>query len=171
MFLLKREHRAFLAFMCDMKKTSFVLLSSALLALQYLLVACGPTINQIKPPPTAAINKSFQNLLSPLPTVPPYLCGAWTANNSPSAYGYVTLYARLTKNTQGVSGARVLAVVHFASYDMTLDQRPASDSGGYITITFALNGRQPRLIPATITVTFTAGHTTVRCSQAFFTPQ
>lgn len=158
--------------MCDMKKNTFFLLSSALLVLQCVLTACGPTINQVKPPPTATINKSFQNLLTPLPTVPPYLCGAWTANNSPSAYGYVTLYARLTKNTQGVSGARALAIVHFVSYDMTLDQRPTSDSGGYIVITFALNGRQPRLVPATITVTFTAaGHTTVQCSQAFFTPQ
>ena len=71
----------------------------------------------------------------------------------------------------GVRGATATAVVHFQGGDQTLDQHPASDSGGYVSFTLALQRRQPDKIPATVDVIFTnfpGG--TLPCSRAFFTP-
>lgn len=121
--------------------------------------------------PTVTIDQAFQEQVSPIATVPPYACGAWTSNNTPGAYGSFSLYARLTRSVAGVAGAKARAVVHLRYQDVTLPQQPASDSGGYVTFFFALMGRQPPLLPATIDVTFTVDGTTVRCSQAFFTPR
>ena len=142
-----------------------------LLPLVLLLAACGPTVNQLSPQQTVTINKTFQSQLSPLPTIPTYRCGSWTSNNAPSPNSTITIYARLTKNVMGVSGATATAVVHFKDGDLTLDQHPASDNGGYVSFSLPLQGRQPRNIPATIDVTFTnfpGG--TLHCTSTFFTP-
>ncbi|MBE3564711.1 MAG: hypothetical protein IMW90_03180 [Thermogemmatispora sp.] len=139
-----------------------------------LLSACGPTANQLSPAATVTINPAFQASTSPLPTVPPYRCGAWASNNAPSPTAVITIYARLTKNLQGVSGATATAVVHFSSGDVPLTQQPTSDQGGYVRFTLSLAGRQPRNVPATVDVTFTnipGGPASLRCSPAFFTPQ
>ncbi|MBV9228362.1 MAG: hypothetical protein JOZ18_03540 [Chloroflexi bacterium] len=151
-----------------MKSTYQLTLSALLLTL--LLAACGPTINQIKPQPTATVDKSFQAQVSPIPTIPPYRCGAWSSNNAPGANSTISIYAKLTKDVTGVSGAKASAVVHFQDNDVTLDQQPVSDGNGYVSFSLPLQGRQPHQVPATVDVTFTVGGTTVHCSPAFFTP-
>jgi hypothetical protein len=145
--------------------------SVALLSLLLLAVACGPTVNQVKPQQTVTIGQSFQRQTTPLPTVPPYRCGAWTSNNAPNAFSTINVFARLTKDVMGVGGATAVAVAHFQNGDMTLDQQPKSDNSGMVSFTLSLQGRQPQGVPTTIDVSFTTEGTTVQCSQAFFTPQ
>ncbi len=91
--------------------------------------------------------------------------------NAPNPYSSIAIYAKLTKNVAGVPGAVAQAVVHFSNGDVTLDARPASDAGGYVSFMLPLQGRQPRLSAATIDISFAVGRQTVHCSQAFFTPQ
>lgn len=142
-----------------------------LLSLLLLITACGPAINQIKPQQTVTIGKTFQTLATPLPTVPPYRCGAWASNNAPNAFSTILVLAKLTKDIKGVGGATAAATVHFAGGDMTLATQPTSDQGGMVSFTLPLQGQQPVGIPATVGVSFTIGGTTVQCSPAFFTPQ
>lgn len=142
-----------------------------LVLLGVILAACGAVVNQAAPQQTVTISKTFQAQISPIPTVPPYRCGAWTSNNAPGTFSTIQIYARLTKNVAGVSGATATAVVHFQNGDQMLDQHPTSDNGGYVSFTLQLQGRQPPGIPATIDVTFTnfpGG--TLHCTPAFFTP-
>ncbi|HLX40111.1 MAG TPA: hypothetical protein VKR42_06240 [Ktedonobacteraceae bacterium] len=148
-----------------------LILISACLTLLVLLSACGVTPTQANVQPTVTINPAFQSQLTPVPTIPPYLCGAWSSNTAPGSGATITIYARLVKNMQGIAGAEANAVVHFQYQDVQLD--PAtSDSGGYVSFTLPLQGRQPVGVPATVDVTFTnfpGG--TLQCSSAFFTPQ
>ena len=137
-----------------------------------LLAACGPSVSAPKVQKTVVVNPSFQAQTTPIPTVPPYRCGAWASNNAPGAYSTITIYARLTtKDAAGVAGATAKAVVHFKDTDQQIDQQPTSDAGGYVSFPLSLQGRQPRLLPATVDVTFTIAGKDVNCSQAFFTPQ
>ncbi len=144
----------------------------AILAL-VALSACGQasagSLGATQPQPTVTIPPGFQQQMSPIPTVPPYRCGAWASDNAPNPGETITIYARLTQKLQGVQGKAATAVVHFSSGDATLDQA-TSDQGGYVTFKVALNGRQPAKVPATVDVTFAglAGGS-VSC-QAFFTP-
>jgi len=135
-----------------------------------LLAGCGTTASQLKPQQTIVVSKSFQSQISPVPTVPTYRCGAWSANNAPGAYSVLTVYAKLTKNVLGVSGATASATVHFYGNDVTLDHQPVSDAGGYVTFTVPLAGRQPRQTPTTVDVSYNIGSKTVHCTPAFFTP-
>ena len=144
--------------------------SAMLATLLLILIACGPTVDGIKPQQTVTVDKSFQVQVSPIPAVPTYRCGAWSSNNAPNAFGTILIYAKLTKDIHGVGGATARATVHFQGNDTTLDQQPTSDSGGYVSFTLPLEGRQPRQVPATVDVTFTIAGITVPCSQAFFTP-
>ena len=157
-----------------MNTARFVALKCGVLctALLLLLVACGPTANPITPQATVTISNTFQSQVSPIPTVPTYRCGAWASDNAPRGSSTITIYARLTKDIAGVSGATATAVVHFQGGDQTLDQHPVSDAGGYVSFTLPLQGRQPDKIPATVDVTFTnlPGGGTIGCTPAFFTP-
>jgi hypothetical protein len=149
----------------------FIVLAFAALALLLLLTACGPAVNQTTAQPTVTLNPGFQSQVSPIPTVPPYLCGAWSSNNAPGPGSTITIYARLVKNLQGVFGATATATVHFQGQDVQLTQA-TSDVGGYVSFTLPLEGRQPTGVPTTVDVTFTnfpGG--TVHCTPAFFTPQ
>lgn len=158
--------------MIFMKNTRHMILNALCgLGALFLLAACGPTISQAQSQQTVTINKSFQHQLSPIPSPAAYRCGAWSSNNAPGAFSTIFIYARLVKNIQGVSGATAKAVVHFKNFDQPLDPQ-TSDSGGYVTFTLPLQGRQPSKIPATVDVTFSnfpGG--TLNCQQAFFTPQ
>ncbi len=144
------------------------------LALPLILAACGAAPSQVAPQQTVTISNTFQSQVSPAPAVPTYRCGAWSSNNAPGADSTIIIYARITKNTKniaGVNGATATAVVHFQDGSQELDQHPVSDSGGYVSFTLPLQGRQPLRIPATVDVTFTnfpGG--TLRCTPAFFTP-
>jgi ABC-type amino acid transport substrate-binding protein len=154
-----------------MKKASLLLLGLLPFLLSFSLVGCGPTVNQIKPQEPVSINKTFQRSLTPMPGVPQYRCGAWASTSAPGAYSSITVYAKITKDVTGVPGAMAQAIVHFKSSDVTLDARPVSDAGGYVTFALPLQGRQPRLSAATVDINFSVQGQTVHCSQAFFTPQ
>lgn len=146
----------------------FIVSCSALL---FMLTACGATAEQVVPQQTVTISSGFQSKGSPIPAIPKYLCGAWSSNNAPNPNSTINIFARITKDLAGVTGATATAVVHFQGGDQTLDQHPASDSGGYVSFKLALQGQQPAKIPATVDVTFTnfpGG--TLHCSPAFFTP-
>jgi hypothetical protein len=137
----------------------------------FMLAACGATPDQVAPQVTVTISGTFQSQVSPVPTVPTYRCGAWSSNNAPGINSTINIYARITKDIAGVSGATATAVVHYQGGDQPLDQHPTSDNGGYVSFTLNLQGRQPDRIPATVDVTFTnfpGG--TLRCTPAFFTP-
>src|SRR5437660_572046 len=84
-----------------------------------------------------------------MPTQPPCTPLAPTPNST------IMIFARITKDLEGVRGATATAVVHFQGGDQTLDQHPASDSGGYASFKLALQGRQPDKIPVTVDVIFT----------------
>lgn len=154
-----------------MKNTHRILFSLFSLGLLLVLAACGTTATHIQPQQPIVVNKSFQSQVSPVPAVPAYRCGAWAANNAPGSYSTLTVYAKLiTKNVQGVTGATASATAHFSTSDFTLEQQPVSDAGGYVTFTLPLQGRQPRLTPATVDVSFSVNGKMVQCSPAFFTP-
>jgi hypothetical protein len=143
----------------------------AALATLLALAGCGsaPTTSAGQVQPTVTIPAGFQNSLSPIPTVPSYRCGAWTSNNAPNPGATITIYSRLTHNTQGVQGIAASAVVHFQSGDISLTTA-TSDAGGYVTFTLPLQGRQPTQVPATVDVMFTGTPGgSLQCT-TFFTP-
>jgi hypothetical protein len=152
-----------------------ILLAFSSISLLFLLAACGPAVaGQNNSQQQVTISQSFQSQASPIPTVPPYRCGAWSSNNAPGPDSTITIYARITRDTAPVSGATATAVVHFKSGDQPVDAQSPSDSGGYVTFTVQLQGRQPVSVPATVDVTFTniQGHAGgLLCTPAFFTPQ
>lgn len=154
-----------------MKKYYFIHLFIFLSATLFLLSACGPTVNQIKPQQTVTINQQFQKQLTPVPTIPAYRCGAWVSNNMPGANSSIIIYARLTKESvSGFAGATAQAVVHFKNGDVLLDEQTISDTNGYVLFNLPLAGRQPHLVPATVDVTFNTPGSSTRCT-GFFTPQ
>lgn len=158
-----------------MKNSYHILLLSIFsFCLLLLLVACGPSASgQTNAQPTPTIDKSFQSQPTPIPTVPPYRCGAWSSNNAPGAFSTIIIYARLTRNIVPVSGATATAVTHFKSFDQPLQAQAPSDGGGYVTFTLQLQGHQPTHVPATVDVTFSnipGGPATLHCTPAFFTP-
>ena len=149
----------------------FIFLTVCGIGLLALLSACGPSVTGIKPQETVTISNSFQSQVSPVPTAPTYVCGAWSSDNAPGGYATIRIYAKLTKNLAGVPGATAIATIHFQSADVQLDQQE-SDNGGYVTFSLPLQGRQPAGVPATVDVTFTnfpGG--TLKCTPAFFTPR
>jgi hypothetical protein len=153
-----------------MKITLFPVFTIKLLLLLCLLSACRSDVHQPEPLPTVTVNPNFQMQSSPVPAVPPYRCGAWTSNNTPGLYTTITIYAKLTKDVAGMPGILATAVAHFKDANITLDQHPASDKNGYVSFTLPLQGRQPRLLPATVDVKFATSGSPAQCS-AFFTPQ
>ncbi len=158
-----------------MKALCSILLSGSLCGvLVVILSGCGSTASPINIQPTVTISKTFQAGLSPVPTAPPYRCGAWASNNAPNGFTTITIYARITRGVEPVNGATAAAVVHFQGFDQPLAAQAPSDSGGYVTFTLPLQGHQPGQVPATVDVTFTnvpGGPATLQCTPAFFTPQ
>lgn len=154
-----------------------IVLTIPALSLLLLLAACGPSVDgstTANSQQTVTINKGFQSQVSPIPTAPPYRCGAWSSNNAPSPNSTITIYARITKDIVPVSGASATAIVHFKSSDQQLGSQTLSDNGGYVTFTLPLQGQQPLKVPATVEVTFTnlpGAHGPLHCTLAFFTPQ
>jgi len=156
------------------RKKEIHLVGTLLLTLAFLAVGCSQMATQTQAQQTAVVNPSFQSALTPLPTVPPYHCGAWASNNAPTMYSTITIFARLTKNIAGVKGATAHSVVHFTNNgDVALDAQPVSDNGGYVSFTLPLSGRQPSKTPATVSVSFTVpgAQKAINCSLAFFTPR
>ncbi|HEU5384174.1 MAG TPA: hypothetical protein VFV38_52945 [Ktedonobacteraceae bacterium] len=142
------------------------------LALLPGLTACGEAqVNAAPPQQVATINPGFQAHTSPVPTTPPYRCGAWTSNNAPGTFSTITVYARLTRNTNPAGNIAATATVHFQNGDANLGQA-TSDAGGYVSFTLPLQGRQPANVPATVDVTFSGlPQGSLHCTPAFFTPR
>ena len=153
-----------------MRITHVSIVTIKLLLLLCLLSACRSEVHQLDPLPTVVVNPNFQRQLDPLPTIPSYRCGAWASDNTPAAASTITIYAKLTGDVAGVPDIPATAIVHFKSANITLDQQAVSDGNGYVSFTLPLQGRQPRLIPATVDVHFATIGSPVRCT-AFFTPQ
>src|SRR6266571_4596321 len=64
-----------------MKTFYHILVSVFSLCLLLLLAACGPSVSsQTNVQPTPTVDKSFQSQRTPIPTVPPYRCAAWSSN-------------------------------------------------------------------------------------------
>lgn len=159
-----------------MKTLRHFCLPAVALSLMLFLASCSlfTPATPAQTQPTATVNPSFQAQLSPVPTFPPYICGAWSSNNAPGTYSTITIYARLTHNVKGVSGATATATVNFQYGGVTLDAQPVSDNGGYVTFALPLEGREPAGVPATVGVTFSdiPGYShSVSCTPAFFTPK
>lgn len=154
-----------------------IVVTISALSLLLLLAACAPSFagqTTTNSQQTVTINKGFQSHVSPIPTVPPYRCGAWSSNNAPGPNSTITIYARITKNIVPVSGASATAVVHFKSSDQQLGSQTLSDNGGYVAFTLPLQEQQPTNVPATVDVTFTnlpGAQGPLHCTPAFFTPQ
>ncbi len=158
--------------MCtNISRTLFFWLA-ALILLSGLAACGGSSVNAAQPQAVATINPAFQSYITPIPTVPPYRCGAWSSNNAPGPDSTIQIYARLTTHdASGASGMTATATVHFQYGDLGLGQA-TSDAGGYVSFTLALRGQQPAKVPATVDVTFSGlpHGGPVQCSQAFFTP-
>src|SRR6516225_2079859 len=90
-----------------------------------ILTACGATSGQVVPQQTVTVGSGFQSKVSPIPAIPKYLCGAWSSNNAPKPDSTIIIFARITKDLAGVTGATATAVVHFQGGDETLDEHPA----------------------------------------------
>src|SRR5438477_7776895 len=119
-------------------------------ALSFLLslASCTPSVSgQSNSQKQVTIDKGFQSQISPIPTVPPYRCGAWSSNNAPAPNSTITIYARITKDIAPVSGASATAVVHFKNSDQQLGSQTVSDNGGYVSFTLPLQGQQPSRVP------------------------
>jgi hypothetical protein len=157
-----------------MSKKALCRLFSGLCALCAVLAVAGcgstPALNAAQPQQVATINPGFQSQVTPIPTVPPYRCGAWTSNNAPNAGATIAVLARLTRAGKGVEGIAAVADVHFLSGDVTLNQ-DTSDAGGYVSFPLSLQNRQPARIPATIDVTFHGLPGGALTCVAFFTPR
>jgi len=143
------------------------------LGLLCILTACSSLapVTKLKTVPTVQVNPSFQKQLSPIPTETSYVCGSWSSNNAPNAYSSIVIYARLMHDVHPISGATASATVHFHTFDLPLDQHPVSDNGGYVEFSLSLQGREPNLIPATVSVSFSLNKQTINCASAFFTPE
>lgn len=143
----------------------------ALMAL-LTLAACGPaqSVSMGGPPQTVTVSSRFQAQAPVMPTVAPYRCGAWASTNAPAPGDTITIYAKVTHQNLGVANIPATATVHFHSGDASLG-KATSDSGGYVTFTLPLQGRQPALKPATVDVTFTGLSSGALTCTAFFTPE
>lgn len=150
--------------------TWYFFYGSGLLCL-LLLQACGTVPDESSAPGMVGIEPAFQTVLSPVPTPPPYRCGAWTSNNGPGSYSTIIIYAKLTHDLAGVSDSKAKAVIHFRGGDAILEAPGPTDRSGYISFTLPLQGRQPRMDPATVEVFFTVKgqRSPIQCS-TFFTP-
>src|SRR5438552_15938334 len=82
-------------------------------SLLFMLTACGATPDQVAPQQAVTGSTGFQSKASPIPTIPAYLCGAWSSNNAPGPNSTIIIFARITKNLAGVSGATATAVAQF----------------------------------------------------------
>ncbi len=150
--------------------SSFLFFVLITLTFSLALVACGTTGGLTHKQQALGINPQFQKQLSPVPTISPYKCGAWSSNNVPGANSTITIYAKLTQDLNGVANIPANAIVHFRSGDAPVGQQALTDNKGYVSFSLPLGGRQPRMQPTTVDVTFNVRGTLVQCS-AFFTPQ
>lgn len=145
----KRQSRSVSGQSCYLKcGAAFLLLS-----LSVLVIACGSnntttTANSSSPQVTVTIR--FNNSLSPLGTVAPYLCGAWVTNSTPALNpgSKVPVYARFIHNVNGnpvgVNGASATASVEWANGGR--DSQSASTTSDGLAVFYFTIPNQPNMV-------------------------
>ncbi|TMC93250.1 MAG: hypothetical protein E6J11_17610 [Chloroflexi bacterium] len=107
------------------------------LALSFLLslAACTPSVSgQSNSQKQVTIDKGFQSQVSPVPTVPPYRCGAWSSNNAPDPNSTITIYARITKDiVQGRQPSHVPATVDVTFTNIPQGHGPLQCTAAFFT--------------------------------------
>jgi hypothetical protein len=164
---------------------------SFLFIISVILVACSSTSSTANtttttttsnlgaPPVTVTIQ--FDNGLTALPTLPPYVCGAWITNTSP---GYIPgstipVYAYfkhlVNNNPEGVAGATAQATLYLANGSSTPLAATTTGADGLAVFSFQIPN-DPTIAGHNnlVTVNFTGpGGTTCTVDQskaAYFTP-
>jgi hypothetical protein len=167
---------------------SLYLKCSAVLVLFFfsvLIVACGggtttsnTQANAANPAVTVTISLGNTNT-TPLPTMTPYTCGAWTTNTSPAynASTEVAVYAKYTQSVngdpQGVDAATATATIHWGD-GTTETQTINTTSDGLAVFDFNASNKSAAVGKLTlVTVSFTKdgtpGCTVGTDRAAFFT--
>lgn len=136
-----------------------------LLSLSILVIACGTsntttTANSSGPQVTVTIN--FNNNLSSLGTVAPYLCGAWVTNSTPAfnAGNKIPVYARFIHNVNGnpvgINGASASASVEWA--DGGRDSQSATTTGDGLAVFYFTIPNRPDMVGKNnlVTVSFSS---------------
>ncbi len=136
-----------------------------LLSLSILVIACGTsntttTANSSGPQVTVTIK--FNNDLSSLGTVAPYLCGAWVTNSTPAfnAGNKIPVYARFVHNVNGnpvgINGASASASVAWA--DGGRDSQSATTTGDGLAVFYFTIPDRPDLVGKNnlVTVSFSS---------------
>jgi hypothetical protein len=153
--------------------------------LSVLVVACGgdtsgnsPQSSLVNPAVTVTIDLQNTNT-TPLPTMTPYTCGAWTTNASPAynAMAEIAVYAKYTQNVngvpQGIDAATAVATMHWG--DGTTDTQTANTtSDGLAVFDFNASDKAAAvgklsLVTVTFTKDGTPGCTVGTDRAAFFT--
>ncbi len=120
-----------------------------LLLLSVLVVACGAsnaTTTTDLGNPQASVTIRFNNNMSPVSTIAPYLCGAWITNTTPNFKpgDKIPVYAHFIHNVNGnpvgVGGASAQASVEWA--DGNRDSEVATTQGdGLVVFYFTIPNR------------------------------
>lgn len=133
-------------------RSSLFLKSSAMLLLvllSVLVIACGTsntTTTRDLAAPQVTVTIRFNTDTSPVPTVAPYLCGAWTTNTTPAFNPgrEVPVYAHFIHNVNGnpvgISGANAQATVEWADGYRDTEAATTGDDG-LVVFYFAIPNR------------------------------
>lgn len=120
-----------------------------LLSLSVLVIACGSsdtTTTADTNGPQVTVTIKFNNSLSSIGTVAPYLCGAWITNTTPgfNPGSQIPVYARFVHvvngNPVGVSGASASANIEWADGSRT-SQGGTTTSDGLAVFYFTIPNR------------------------------
>ena len=120
-----------------------------LLLTSFIVVACSTgsdtaTTNLGAPPATVTIQFNNDLTTTPLPTQPPYLCGAWITNTSPAFVpgSTIPVYAKfihlVNGNPQGVAGAAAQATLYLTGAAPKALQPTTTQADGLAVFSFQL---------------------------------
>ena len=124
-----------------------------LLLLSVLVIACGAsnaTTTADQGNPQVAVTFRFNNNASSIPTVAPYLCGAWTTNTTPAFKpgDKISVYAHFIHNVNGnpvgVNGASAQASVEWA--DGHRDSQVAITGSDGLAVFYFTIPNQPNMV-------------------------
>lgn len=136
-----------------------------LLSLSFLLIACSTgntTTTASLNSPQVTVTIRFNNNLSSLGTVSPYLCGAWTHDTTPgfNPGSEIPVYAHFVHdvngNPVGVSGASAQASVQWA--DGSRDNQGGTTTGDGLVVFYFTIPNRPDMVGRNnlVTISFTA---------------
>lgn len=156
----KQQQRAAASHLPFCLKCSAIFL---LLSLSVLVIACSASNTTATDPngPESTATILFNNNLSSLGTVLPYMCGAWTNTTTPgfNPGSDIAIYAHFVHNVDGnpigVSGASAEATVEWA--DGSRDNQAATTTSDGLAVFYFTIPNQPDLVGKNnlVTVSFT----------------